>query len=117
MFRSLGGRLIVLLVLLVAAAGATSALMVGLFRQSATAQAGQAEAEIGPACDAISSAYRFYSAGRQGPDAGSNNGALRRDLTTVLQTALRDRPGIEGGIWQGDAGSLPSASERPMRSR
>jgi cellobiose-specific phosphotransferase system component IIB len=45
--------------LLVAAAGATSALMVGLFRQSATAQAGQAEAEIGRACDAISSAYRF----------------------------------------------------------
>jgi hypothetical protein len=83
MFRSLRGRLIVLLVLLVAAAGAAGALMVGLFRQSATAQAGQAEAEIGRACDAIGSAYRFYSAGWQGPAAGSNNDALRRDLTTV----------------------------------
>ena len=109
MFRSLRGRLIVLLVLLVAAAGAAGALMVGLFRQSATAQVGQAEAEIGRACDAIGSAYRFYSAGWQGPAVGSNNDALRRDLTTVVQTALRDRPGIEGGIWQGDAGSLAYA--------
>lgn len=109
MFRSLRGRLIVLLVLLVAAAGAAGALMVGLFRQSATAQAGQAEAEIGRACDAIGGAYRFYSAGWQGPAAGSNNDALRRDLTTVVQTALRDRPGIEGGIWQRDAGSLAYA--------
>jgi signal transduction histidine kinase len=109
MFRSLRGRLIVLLVLLVAAAAAAGVLMVGLFRQSATAQAGQAEAEIGRACDAIGGAYRFYSAGWQGPAVGSNNDALRRDLTTVVQTALRDRPGIEGGIWQGDAGSLAYA--------
>ena len=34
---------------------------------------------------------------------------MRRGLTTVVQTALRDRPGIEGGIWQGDAGSLAYA--------
>ena len=109
MFRSLRGRLIVLLVLLIAAAVAAGALMVGLFRQSATAQAGQAEAEIGRACDAMSSAYRFYSAGWQGPAAGPTNDALRHDLTAVVQTALRDRPGIEGGIWQGDAGSLAYA--------
>ena len=91
MFRSLRGRLIVLLVLLVAAAAAAGALMVGLFRQSATAQAGQAEAEIGRACDAIGSAYRFYSAGWQGPPAGPTSDALRHDLTAVVQTALRDR--------------------------
>jgi hypothetical protein len=41
MFRSLRGRLIVLLVLLAAAAIAAGALMIGLFRQSATAQSGQ----------------------------------------------------------------------------
>jgi hypothetical protein len=67
MFRSLRGRLIVLLLLLAAAAIAAGALMIGLFRQSATAQAGQAEAEIGRACDAIIGAYRFYSAGWWGP--------------------------------------------------
>jgi hypothetical protein len=99
----------VLLVLLVAAAVAAGALMVGLFRQSATAQAGQAEAEIGRACDAIGGAYRFYGAGWRGPDAGASNGALRRDLTTVVQTALRDRPGVEGGIWRADTGSLAYA--------
>src|SRR5580700_2830619 len=109
MFRSLRGRLIVLLVLLVAAAGAAGALMVGLFHQSATAQAGQAEAEIGRACDAITGAYRFYSAGWQGPAPDPDDEKLRRDLAVVVQTALRDRTGIEGGIWQANAGSLAYA--------
>jgi signal transduction histidine kinase len=109
MFRSLRGRLTVLLVLLVAAAIAAGALMVGLFHQSATAQAGQAEAEIGRACDAIAEAYRFYSTGWQGPSLGSSKGALRRGLTTVALTSLRRRPGIEGGIWQAGTGSLAYA--------
>src|SRR5712691_10419611 len=109
MFRSLRGRLVVLLVLLVAAAIATGLLMVGLFRQSATAQAGQAEAEIGRACDAIAAAYRFYGAGWKGPAPGVADEPLRRDLTAIVQTALRDRAGIEGGIWQADAGSLAYA--------
>ena len=109
MFRSLRGRLIVLLALLTAAAIAAGALMIGLFGQSATAQAGQDEAEIGRACDAIGAAYRFYSAGWRGAADAADNGALRRDLTAVVQTALRDRPGVEGGIWQSDAGSLAYA--------
>jgi signal transduction histidine kinase len=109
MLRSLRGRLIVLLALLVGAAIAAGALMVGLFRQSATAQAGQAEAELGRACDGIAGAYRFYAAGWQGPAHGPGDEAVRRDLTTVVQTALRDRAGIEGGIWQSDAGSLAYA--------
>jgi len=109
MFRSLRARLVVLLLLLVSAAIAAGALMVGLFRQSATAQAGQAESEIGRACDAIAAAYRFYSAQWQGPAPGGDDDALRRDLTAVVQAALRDRPGIEGGIWLGEAGSLAYA--------
>src|SRR5260221_604272 len=109
MLRSLRGRLIVLLLLLVVAAIAAGVLMIGLFRQSATAQAGQAEAEIGRACDAIAGAYRFYSAGWQGSAPGPDDEKLRRDLTTVVQTALRDRAGIEGGIWQSDAASLAYA--------
>ncbi|MCL2657758.1 MAG: HAMP domain-containing histidine kinase [Betaproteobacteria bacterium] len=109
MFRSLRGRLIVLLVLLVVAAGAAGTLMVGLFRQSATAQVGRAEAEVGRACDAITDAYRFYSSGWQDTPVQLDSDALRHDLTAVVQTALRDRPRIEGGIWQADAGSLAYA--------
>jgi signal transduction histidine kinase len=83
--------------------------MIGLFRQSATAQAGQGEAEIGRACDAIIGAYRFYSAGWRGPAPGAVDEALRRDLTTVVLAALGDRVGIESGIWQAETGSLAYA--------
>ena len=109
MFRSLRGRLIVLLILLSAAATTAGALMVGLYRQSATAQAGQAEAQIGRACDAVASAYRSYSAAWGEPRSGSDDEALRNDLAPVVQSALRDRRGVEGGIWQGEAGSLAYA--------
>src|SRR5260370_28649016 len=67
--RSLRGRLITLLALLVTAAIAAGMLMLALFRQSATAQIGQAAAEIGRACDAIAASYRPYTAGWQGPAA------------------------------------------------
>jgi len=80
--------------------------MVGLFRQSASAQAGRAEAEISRACDAIAGDYRFYSNGWSGPAVELSNPDLRRDLTAVVQTALRGRSRIEGGIWQAEAGSL-----------
>jgi signal transduction histidine kinase len=109
MFRSLRGRLVVLLALLVAAAIAAGTLMVGQFRQSATAQVGQANAEIGRACDAIAGAYRFYSAGWHGTMPPVDDENLQRNLTAVVQTALRNRRGVEGGIWQSEAGSLAYA--------
>jgi hypothetical protein len=109
MFRSLRGRLIFLLILLVAAAAGAGALMVGLFRQSATAQAGQAGAEIARACDAIGGAYRFYTTGWKGLPPALTDESLRLGLTAVVETALRDRAGIEGGIWQAEAGSLAYA--------
>jgi signal transduction histidine kinase len=109
MFRSLRGRLIILLVLLAAAAIATGALMIGLFRQSATAQVGQADAEIGRACDAVAAAYRFYSAGWQQRVSALDKPSFRNGLTAVVQTALRNRAGVEGGIWQSEAGSLAYA--------
>jgi hypothetical protein len=86
--RSLRGRLIALLLLLVAATTAAGLLMVDLFRQSATAQAGRAEAEIGRACDAIADRYRFFATGWEGSPQ-LDSAALQRDLTAVVQTALR----------------------------
>jgi signal transduction histidine kinase len=109
MFRSLRGRLLVLLVLLIAATGAAGALMVGLFQQSATARAAQSEAEIASACAAIVGAYRFYVAGWQGPAPDVGAPAFRRDLEAVARTALHDRAGIEGGIWEEASGSLAYA--------
>jgi len=96
--QSLRSRLIVLIVLLGCAGLATGALMIGLFYQSASAQAGQAEAQIARACDAIAATYRFYSAQWPGPSTSLQDLALQTSLTTVVQTALRDRPGIEGGF-------------------
>ena len=109
MSRSLRGRLMVLLVLLATAAAAAGTLMVSLFHQSAAAQVGQADAENARACDAIGAAYRFYSADWHGPTPALEDATLRRNLTTVVQTALRNRPGVEGGIWQSETGSLAYA--------
>jgi signal transduction histidine kinase len=109
MFRSLHGRLVVLLVLLLAAAIAAGTLMVGLFRQSASAQIGQADAQIARACDAIAGAYRFYSVGWPGPATELEDPSVRRSLIPVVQKALRTVPGVEGGIWQGTAGPLAYA--------
>lgn len=107
--QSLRSRLMVLIALLGVAGIAAGALMVGLFYQSASAQAGQAEAQIGRACDAIVSAYRFYSTQWSGPATSLRDSELRANLTTVLRTALRDRPGVEGGIWQAESGPLAYA--------
>jgi signal transduction histidine kinase len=109
MFRSLQARLLVLLLLLVAATVAAGVLMFGLFRQSATARVGQADAEIGRACDAIGEAYRFYSSGWPGRDTALQNESFRTGLTAVLQRALRRREGVEGGIWHRGSGSLAYA--------
>ena len=107
--QSLRSRLIVLIALLAIAGIATGTLMVGLFYQSASAQAGEAEAQSARACDSIASTYRFYSAQWQGPSTSLQDPQLRASLTTVVQTALRDRPGIEGGLWQSEAGAVAYA--------
>jgi hypothetical protein len=99
MARSLRGRLVVLLLLLIVAAAAAAALMFELFRQSAAAHAGQAQAEIGRACEAIQSAYQTLSAGWRGPSGVSTvDERLRQELTHVAETALKNRPGVEGDI-------------------
>ncbi len=109
MVRSLRGRFIVLLALLTAAAASAGALMYGLFLQSATAQAGQAAAEIGRACDSIESAFRSFTADLGGRGENANGEPSSRDLTTVVETALRNLGGVEGGIFRGGAQSLAYA--------
>jgi signal transduction histidine kinase len=107
--QSLRSRLWALITLLTVAGAAAGGLMIGLFYQSASAQAGEAEAQIARACDSIASTYRFYTTSWQGPSTSLHDAALRTSLTTVVLSALRDRSGIEGGLWQADAGALAYA--------
>ncbi len=109
MQRSLRGRLIVILALLTGASIASGFVMLALFRQSTTAQIGQAAATVGQACGAIGTAYRFYTAGWHGGAPNLEDPAVRRDLQAVVVTALHDRPSIEGGLWQQEGGSLSYA--------
>ena len=93
--RSLVGRLIAILALLLAAAVAAGFVMVSLFQQSAAARIGQAGAVAGQSCGAVARAYRVASAGGADPD-----------LAAVVASALGDKPGIEGGLWRAGVGPL-----------
>ena len=61
--RSLVGRLIAILALLLAAAVASGFVMFSLFDQSTAARIGQASAVASQSCGALGRAYRFYTAG------------------------------------------------------
>jgi signal transduction histidine kinase len=108
-YRSLKGRLILLWIMVVAASLTAGLLMVAIFRQSTAAQAGRAEAVVARSCDAIGRNYQFYMTNWRGPAPRLEGPELRRDLTNVVQMALRDQPGVEGGIWQTEAGALAYA--------
>jgi signal transduction histidine kinase len=84
-------------------------LMMGLFRQTTTAQIGRAEAVIARSCDAIGRDYRFYMTGWPGSAPRLDDAQLKQGMANVLQAALRDQAGVEGGIWQAEAGSLAYA--------
>ena len=107
--RSLVGRLIAILALLLAAALASGFVMFSLFEQSTAARIGQASAVAGQSCGAIARAYRFSVADWRAGSADLAAPALRRDLAAVMTTALKDKPEIEGGLWQAEAGSLAYA--------
>jgi signal transduction histidine kinase len=107
-FSSLQSRLLVLLSLLVIAAAAAGLLMLGLFRQSATARVERVNAELARACEAISSSYRFYQSGWKNTGSASQ-ATFEAGLPTVVQAALRRQAGVEGGIWDAERGPLAYA--------
>jgi signal transduction histidine kinase len=107
--RSLRVRLLVLWLLSLLACAAVGVLLVQLYRQSSTAQTGQAEAVIARACDLVRDRYAFYTAGWRGPAPSLSDTEFRGDLTAAVTLALARQEGVEGGIWQTDAGSLAYA--------
>lgn len=98
MFRSLRGRLVTPLLLLSAAARAAGGLMIGLF-QDRRRRAGQAQAGSRPRLRCDCRGLSVLRGRMSGPPPGSYDDGLRRQLSNVAATALRDRPGIEGGLW------------------
>jgi len=111
---SLRSRLFLLWALSLAASVAVGALLVGLYRQSSSAQLDRAQAAVAQACDRIGDRYAYYAAGWAGPEPSAADtaaaGEFRADLLAVLQVAMAPQPAIAGGIWQQDQGLLASTS-------
>ena len=107
--HSLRTRLLGLWALSLIACLAVAFLLVQLYQQSTAAQIGRAEAVVARACDLIRDRYGFYAAGWSGPRAGQPDDRLRGDLATAVGLALANQDGIEGGIWQTEAGPLAYA--------
>lgn len=84
-------------------------LLLQLYRDSTAAQVQRAEAVIARACDMIRDRYAFYTSGWSGDAQAEDDAAFRRELNAVVALALARQPGVEGGIWQSDAGPLAYA--------
>jgi len=88
---------------------AVGVLLVQLYQQSTSAQVERAQAGAARACDLIRDRYAFYAAGWHGPIPSLSDETLRRDLNTAVALALAREDGVEGGIWQIEAGPLAYA--------
>jgi signal transduction histidine kinase len=107
--RSLRGWLLILWLMLVVSAAVTGYLLIGSFRQSAAAQVGRAQELVARSCRDIADRYAFATAGWSGPPSSQIDVELRRQLTAVVGAALARAVGVEGGIWQSQAGPLAYA--------
>jgi signal transduction histidine kinase len=84
------------------------ALLLSLYDQSTTEQLRRASAAVAHGCDAIAARYQFFTTDARA-STDLNDPDFMRGLTGVVQIALRDLYGVEGGIWQKDEGSLAYA--------
>ncbi|RZN06351.1 two-component sensor histidine kinase [Bradyrhizobium genosp. SA-3] len=104
--RSLRTRLLALWIMLVVSGVATGYLLFESFRQTANARLARSEELVARACRDLADRYQFFVAGWSG---GPIDGQLKQQLTAITQTALATAPGVEGGIWRTDEGSLAYA--------
>jgi len=105
--RSLAGWFGVCWGLFLAAALVAGVALVSLYRDGTSERLRRAEAAVARGCDAITERYRFAVAGSvriawDSPETG-------RTLTIATSLALRDLPGVEGGLWRGGIGPLAYA--------
>ena len=107
--RSLRSRLLALWVLSLAACATVAVLLVQLSAQSTAAQVERAKAVVARSCDLIRDRFAFYATGWRGPVPPLDDAGLRDDLRTAVTLALAHQDGVEGGIWQAEAGPLAYA--------
>ena len=104
--RSLWSRLLALWLMLAASGAATGFLLLEFYRQSASAQLSRAEDTVARSCRELADRYQFFLSGWSG---GEIDDAFKQGLLPVAQAALVPAPGVEGGIWKADIGSLAYA--------
>lgn len=114
--RSLRGRLIVVWIISLATAVAAGTVLLQLYRQSSIDQVARADAIAARACDEIGDRYRFYVSGWSRPPTDLHDATLRRVLQVVAIIALARFPGVEGGVWQRDAGPRSLMRSPAMRA-
>jgi hypothetical protein len=85
------------------------ALLLSLYSQSTTEQLRRASAAIAQGCDAITARYQSFASDTTNAPRDLRDPKFRVGLTRVIQTALNDLDGVEGGVWQTDRGSLAYA--------
>ncbi len=107
--RSIIGWFVVCWSAFVLASVVVGVLLLSLYRQTTTEQVRRASAAVAHGCDAIAGRYQFLVAGTNSPPSDLRAPELVRGLTGAVQIALRDLPGVEGGIWQTEQGSLAYA--------
>jgi signal transduction histidine kinase len=104
--RSLRSRLLALWIMLVVSGVATGYLLFESFQQTANARLARSEELVARACRDLADRYQFFATGWGGEPIDNR---LKGQLTGVTQAALAGAAGVEGGIWQADAGSLAYA--------
>jgi hypothetical protein len=105
--RSLAGWFAVCWGLFLAAALVAGASLVSLYRDGTTERLRRAEAAIARGCDTIAERYCFVTAGST--HIAWTEPETERALTAAALLALRDLPGVEGGLWRGGVGPLAYA--------
>lgn len=85
------------------------ALLLSLYSQSTAEQLRRASAAIAHGCDAITVRYQSFASDATNAPRDLRDPKFRGGLTRVIQIALHDLDGVEGGVWQTDRGSLAYA--------
>ncbi|MDO9712201.1 sensor histidine kinase [Paracraurococcus lichenis] len=105
--RSLAGWFAACWGLFLLAAIVAGSTLVSLYRDGTTERLRRAEAALARGCDAITERYRFATTGSARIDW--QDPETVQLLTAATLVALRDLPGVEGGLWRSGAGPLAYA--------